>query len=341
MSKTIFFTSASYAYLDRVNILVETLKQHTENCTFALILVDEEPENFSYDFNNSLIDQVVYIKDLLPNDFEAFIFRHDIVELSTAVKGEALCHFLNKGFDKAIYLDPDIAVFSSLQFIDDLLDTHDIILTPHILEEENTEKAIVDNEFGALKYGIFNLGFFAVANTKEGLRFASWWRDRLLKYCYDDIDSGLFTDQKWCNHVPVFFPSLHILRDQGCNVASWNLSNRKLQMHKDGTLTAGQDILKFFHFTKVTTVGETMLLRYSNNNYIVLELLEWYKHKLSGYKLDNLPNKWWAYSKYSDGELIPKQHRVKYRTNVPLMKDYKHPQDVDSGFRNKLIGSNH
>jgi hypothetical protein len=77
--------------------------------------------------------------------------------------------------------------------------------------------------------------------------------------------------------VPAFFDGVHILRDPGYNVASWNLSRRPITIEEDGTIRAAGHRLRFFHFTKVTHVGEIMLERYAGNRIEVFELMKWYR----------------------------------------------------------------
>ncbi len=319
------FTSASFAYLDRARILFETLKrQHPDWCLW-LCLVDEEPEGFHFDPREEVFDRVVRIGELGITDLPRFIFDHDVVELCTAVKGPMLCHLFAEGAEKVIYLDPDIAVFNSLDPVVGLLDTYDIVLTPHQLQPDETDMAIRDNEICSLKYGIFNLGFLAVAARAEGLRFAAWWRDRLLAYCFDDLPAGLFTDQKWCDHVPAMFDQVKVLRDPGYNVASWNLSRRRILFDESGNLTAGGALLRFFHFTKVTWVGEVMLERYGGRDVVVFELLRWYREKLREHMVHGLPDGWWAFGKFRDGTQITRAQRLAFRHDKSLRNAHGDP----------------
>jgi hypothetical protein len=43
MTKIHWFTSSTFAYLDRVRVLVETLRRHHPDWVFWLCLVDHEP----------------------------------------------------------------------------------------------------------------------------------------------------------------------------------------------------------------------------------------------------------------------------------------------------------
>jgi hypothetical protein len=325
MTQVHCFTSASLSYLDRARVLGETLRCHQPDWKFWLCLCDKEPSGFEFNPSDEPFDAIVRLNDLSVPDLDRWLFDHDVVELCTAAKGPMLWKLLQDGAQKVIYLDPDIALFSDLSEIEAVLDRHDVVLTPHQLEPDDHRVAILDNEIGSLKHGIYNLGFIAVANTDEGRRFARWWRDRLIEFCFDDIPNGLFTDQRWCDHVPVFFPTAHILRDPGYNVASWNLSRRPISIEEDGSVRAKGHLLRFFHFTKVTWVGEVMLERYSGGQLAVFELLKWYRNRLQVNAPAGLPPNWWAYATYDDGLLIPRAHRLAYRASPDLRERFPDP----------------
>lgn len=319
------FTSASFAYLDRVRVLAETLRCHQPEWKLWLCLVDQEPAGFSFDPVQEGLAGVVRVSELGIPDLGVQLFTHDVVEMCTAVKGAMMARLLDHGADKVVYLDPDIAVFSSLGEIETLLDRHAVILTPHQLEPDEEPQAIRDNEIGSLKHGIYNLGFIAVAASAEGRRFAAWWRDRLNEHCYDEVPEGLFTDQRWCDLVPAFFEGVHVLRDPGYNVASWNLSRRPVSIDSDGAILVAERPLRFFHFTKVNWVGELMLERYARDSVEVFELMHWYRRRLKAHAPARLPENWWAYGRYADGTSIPRAHRRLYRDNADLRARYPEP----------------
>lgn len=319
------FTSATFSYLDRVRVLGETLRRHHPHWKFCLCLVDRAPDGFSFAIENETLDRVVLLEELDIPDLERWMFGHELVELCTAVKGRMLGHLLACGAEKVVYLDPDIAVFGDLAEIEAILDRHDVILTPHLLEPETTLEGVLANEVGALKHGIYNLGFVAVANTLEGRRFARWWSERLIALCFDDIPNGLFTDQKWCNHAPVFFPTLYTLRNPGYNVASWNVGQRRVTIEEDGSLRAAGHILRFFHFTKIDNVGWAALEQHARRQRALCELMKWYVDRLSFRAAKGIPKGWWAYGRYDDGTAIASQHRVAYRNSPALRERFAHP----------------
>jgi hypothetical protein len=149
-----------------------------------------------------------------------------------------------------------------------------------------------------------------VRNRNEGKAFANWWNDRLLKYCHDDIPSGLFVDQRWCDHVPALFDNVKIIRDPGYNVASWNISHRYIRFNSEGDLLVDESPLRFYHFTKIESVGYTMTQLYAKNNLAIYELCSWYKCMLNKHSRDTIPNGFWHYAIYENGETILRRHRL-------------------------------
>ena len=328
------FTSFTFSYLGKARLLAWSLKRFHPDWHMVAVITDRPPTGYVFNPSTEPFDEIIWGQSLEIESVISWIYKHSIVEVCTAVKGHVLKQLAEAGFKKVVYLDPDIAVFNSLQPVIDLLDTHSVVLTPHQLTPESMPMAVRDNEIGSLKHGIFNLGFVAIRGDGEGLRFAKWWSDRLLEYCYDDIPNGLFTDQRWCDHVPVFFDRVHILKDPGYNVASWNLSNRLLTVDSSGQLQANGAPLRFYHVTKFGPVGETMTSRYATDNTVVYEVWCWYRNTLKRFEEPSIPKNWWAYGQYSSGNPISAEERKLYRVRVDLQRSFPDPFDSrnDGGY---------
>lgn len=149
--------------------------------------------------------------------FEALRFRN-IIELATTIKPFALEYLLKLEFQNVFYFDPDIFIYNK-KFIYDLIHSdHSIAVTPHSLVAEKT----FEEELKRIEYGIFNLGFLYVKNDTSGKKLAEWWKDRCKYDCYEDISTGIYTDQKFFDVVPCLFPNVLILRDPHLNLAYWN-----------------------------------------------------------------------------------------------------------------------
>lgn len=291
------FSSFTFSYLAKARVLASSLKKFHPDWDFHALMTDLPPEGLEFNVAEEDFDNVIWSKDLGIPDFENWIIKHNIVEACTAVKGAALYYLSQLNYDAVIYLDPDVVVFGDLSDICRELESNQILLTPHQLTPEDPEDwvAIHDNELSSSKHGVYNLGFVAIRSEGEGVRFAQWWRDRLYKYCKEDIPNGMFTDQKWCDLVPAFFEGVKIIRDPGYNVASWNLSQRKISIRRDGQILVNDSPIKFFHFTKLGPTGRKMTERYAADNTEVYELWSWYGRQVDLKQLEGLPNRYWAY----------------------------------------------
>ncbi len=201
------FTSITSNYLPKARVLAATLKKHNPEFKFHLLLSDELPPEF--DIEEEPFDTIINVSELDIPGMDAWIFKHRIVEMCTAVKGYGFLEIIKRfSAEKVFYFDPDMAVFSSLGQLLNALDLHSIVLTPHQTVPEESYEAIVDNEICSLKHGIYNLGFLGIRSSEQGMEFCIWWASRLHDFCYDDIARGLFTDQRWVDLAPAFFPKL-------------------------------------------------------------------------------------------------------------------------------------
>lgn len=324
--RVVAFSSFTFSYLDRARVLFSTLRKHHPDWELVALMPDHPPPGIELVLENEPFDRVVWFEDLdLPRG-RAWLFGHDIIEASTAVKGPFLHQICESGAaDIVIYLDPDTALLNDLSPLVEALQTYDGLLTPHLLEPEDELQALLDNELATLRTGIFNLGFVAIRTTGQGARFAKWWNDRLLSFCYDDIPRGLFVDQRWCDHVPAFFDRFHVLRDPGYNVASWNLSKRKIQIGLDGVISVNGSPLRFWHFTKLGPTGDTMTRRYAGSNFEVYEIWNWYRRLIQEANDPRIPPRWWAFGSFADGSPVQKHHRELYRTRADLQAAFSEP----------------
>jgi len=322
-----YFTSVTSNYIPKARVLATSVKTHNPDAVFSLMLADQLPEDVN--LADEPFDEVFFLEDLEITSLEAWIFKHSLVELCTAVKGPTFLKiFQTTGADKVVYLDPDIVVLNNLDELSRIIDTYSIVLTPHQVEPETTRDAIVDNEICSLKHGVYNLGFLAIRRSSEGLRFLNWWTDRLLEFCYDDIPNGLFTDQRWVDLAPAFF-DVHILRDKTYNVATWNLTHRHVTSGKDDRLEIDGAPVKFFHFSGFDSGDqEIMLKKYADGKNALFRLREWYVKALKRAGQDELGRLACIHSFYSNGESITDNARRLFRSRIDLMEAFNTPSVV-------------
>ena len=327
MDRIRIFTSFNFAYAPRACILAQSLKKNEKNIEVIALVVDEvaTPEaEQAHDLLSQHFDKVVLARSIGIPNFRPWVFKHNVVEACTAVKPRYLESLLAQESGPVIYMDPDTCCFTP--YIQNLLATHpqSILLTPHQLSPNKSEHSVRDNELGSTKYGVFNLGFACVRATDQGKDYAQWWRRSCEMACYEEVAEGIFTDQKWCDLVPALFEDFAVVRDPGMNVASWNLSRRKIFFNAAGDPVIDGQSLKFFHFTKVGSVGNAMIARYAGSNVEAFELLRWYSSELKTMG-KRFPKVKWAYGFFEDGSEITNQQRILYRRRNDLMAEFKNP----------------
>ncbi len=326
---THFFTSVAVNYLPKARVLAGSIRRFHPDALIHLVLSDAIPASFH--FEDEPFDRLWTLRDLpVPQD-PGWLFEHSLVELSTAVKGFVLCELLElPGCDSVVYFDPDIVVLASLDSLLNEFESASILLTPHSTEPEQSALAIEDHELVALRHGTFNLGFLGVKNDAEGSRFAGWWRDRLRDYCFDEVSYGLFTDQRWADLAPSFFPGHRILFDPGYNVCTWNLNSRTVTGTLDGGLLVNGQSTVFYHFSGFDRgAHKSMLDRYGRSMQALYELRQWYRKacgEAGQAAYGSIP---WAYARFRNGEPILKAHRDLYRADSRVRAWFPDPFETE------------
>lgn len=324
-SSTAVFTSIAANYLPKARVLAKSIKQVAPDAHFVLMLVDQAPSDFS--LSEEPFDRVMTLDDLGLDNPQAWAFMHSVVELCTAVKGRAASRLLAQdGVDRVFYFDPDMVVFDRFAELEDALSDGSILLTPHQSEPETDYEAVMDNEMASLKHGVFNMGFFGIADTAEGRRFADWWGDRLTEFCMDDISRGLFTDQKWANLIPCFFDDYQVLRSPAFNVATWNITTRKVTGSLDEGVKVNGEPLGFYHFSGFDSGDQALMLnKYGGDSPALTELRSWYISacKENGESTDTAAA--YGYSEYENGQVIRSEERRLYRARADLQQVFPDP----------------
>ena len=306
----IFFTSICANYLPKAMTLAESVKRRCKDAHFVLCLVEREAPKVATSFPH--FDEVVLAKDAGWEHFDRFMFRHAIVEASTAVKAQFMLDLLRRhpGETKFVYLDPDVLVYSEFIELDALLDEQaSIVLCPHLLRPGN-----IDMEISSLAHGCYNLGFLAVRRSQNALNFLHWWGERLFRFCYDDMSRGIFTDQRWVDLAPCFF-DVTVLKHHGYDFATWSLLNSDLR-EVDGRYVINGDPLRFIHFSGLDSGTIDKAIGWwltENNRTTFVKLYEAYKQSLVDHGQATLGSSPWSYANYADGRKISNEARVAYR----------------------------
>lgn len=258
-----------------------------------------------------------WVEELEIPKFNSLSFKYTIIELSTALKPWLALKLLKK-YPKVIFLDPDVMVFNHLESVFDDLEHYPVIITPHYFFPK--ENGMIDDE-KIMRFGSYNLGFFAVNCSPESKKFLCWWSARCLSNGFDDAQFGIFTDQKWVSIAQCFFPFLHVSYNPGLNVAFWNLDERTISIDIDGQYLVNKEYhLLFFHFSSFDNNHPENLSKRdfdmgSNNNSIISELGLIYSERLN--QNNNISDDTtYSFDYMSDGRYISPSFRRAYAAHL-------------------------
>lgn len=320
-----YYTSITSNYLPKARVLAHSVRRHDPQARFHLLLSDDQPPGF--DLAAEPFDTVLGLDDLGIADVRRWAFKHALVEMCTAVKGPGALEIIRRHQpEKLFYFDPDMVVFGGLDALGEALDHHAVLLTPHLTDPERSHQGILDNEISALKHGIYNLGFIGVRCEGEGLRCLQWWSDRLLAFCRDDIPGGLFTDQRWADHIPAMFDKVKVLRDPQYNVATWNLSNRRATGQAPDRLLINGQPLGFYHFSGFDSGAQAAMLDiYGKASPELQALRQWYIAECERQGQSALGSLPCVYTTFDNGQTITRMHRILYREREDLQRAFPSP----------------
>lgn len=256
-NKNCAFTIVAKNYIGLGLILEESIKRYNSNTDFYIIVADEMDEEFR-EFMPGNVIEAKGITELTPEEWEDMSFKYNLTEFCTSIKPFVFKIFLNHGYDKIVYLDPDIYFYGDIIEIFDSLNDKSIILTPHLttfpkLGSTDSPENIWNS------CGIFNLGFCGIKNTPTARRIMKWWGERLKNMCFIDRLNSEYTDQKWMDFIPAIVPNdeLVISKSLGWNFAPWNFFERKIiknhdklyVTYRDNDNTDKLDSLLFVHYS--------------------------------------------------------------------------------------------
>ncbi len=199
---------------------------------------------------------------------------YDITEYSTAVKPFIFSYlFREYSPQSATYIDPDIQFFGHLG-PRELEGDWDCVVTPHILTDSlnETQHPTLHN---IRTCGAYNFGFVHFESTPGSHKVVEFWKRELTHNSLIWFEKNLFTDQRFGD----MFPSLcrvRINHNPALNVAYWNLQERLVHFHSNGSLQvrllgegeldANDQPLIFFHYSALRASGSIGISKYQETD---------------------------------------------------------------------------
>ena len=269
MKTNVIFTICCFNYLHYALNCRESFLKHNKDYEFVIFIMDWCSEENVLKKLEELNEIGVDIRSFLEvhNGIEYYpiedmISRYNVLEVNTAIKPFCVEYFFNKGYEKVIYIDPDIQFYSRIEKIDNNLEKFSIILTPHMMSPYPDDGKDQNCQV-IMMAGMNNCGFIAFRNSDDARKAVNFWEGKLEDRCYSDVGKGLFTDQRWTDWFPYIFDNVLILKDYGHNMAYWNLHEREVKK-KNNEWYVNNDKLVFFHFSGLKKESQEQISKYQN-----------------------------------------------------------------------------
>lgn len=315
------FTVCNIAYLPKALVLAESV-QRLAGKKLNVVLFDRKQ-----DFRHPSEEiNVLWIEDLGLDKLDELAFLYDIIEFSTSLK-PFVARMLLQRHEKVIFLDPDTCLYAAPASILADLEQHPILLTPHYTTPQ--PRTAGESDLAMMRFGSFNLGFFAVRRGADAGAFLDWWHARCMDFCFMESQFGLSTDQKWVTIAPCLFPALKVSFNLGYNMAPWNTFERELSLGTAGEYVVNSRFpLVFFHFSNFDASDPQYLNKRASNEAGVayptlLKLTEHYAARLKeeAARVDKVR---YSYDYMSDGTYVSPTLRRAYaavRSELPVGHD--------------------
>lgn len=140
-----------------------------------------------------------------------------------------------RSLDHIVWLDGDTAFLSNPQPIYDEWGGYSILLT----EEKYSGKY----DYMSRYFGVYNTGFLGFKRDDNAIKCLTWLKEKVIEWCYDKHEEGLWSDQMHFNNLPGLFSNVGIIKNSGINMTPFIL-NRLLD--EEGSVSYPEIVL--FHY---------------------------------------------------------------------------------------------
>lgn len=247
MNDKAFCTIITKSHLPYALALFHSLRRYDEEIDLHALVVDGEGEMPSAMpkgvilYKNSNLSGIPFSQEIHKKYFK----KRNNDRYRWSMKPIFLIHLLSQGLNKVIYLDCDIYFFGAYQFLFDLLDEYNTLLTPHW---RSLDPAVDLKDFtNSYTNGFYNGGFVAVNDRAVNLLL--WWAKMCHYKCERNYSKSFYVDQSYLSLFPIVEEKVKVIHHRGCNVASWNNIENKRLIIDDELLINGKYPIVFIHFS--------------------------------------------------------------------------------------------
>ena len=242
MSMRAYCTYFDHRYLPKGLAMIRSLRRQVPDAQIWVLCLSPEARAMLRDMKEAGV-HVIGLPEFEANDAQLAKAKADgrsTIEYYFTLTPSLILHVMAAAPEAEIvtYLDGDLWFLTDPEPVYREMGGDSILIIPHDFAPEMKERE---------RYGIYNVGWVSFRADARGKACAQWWRARTIEWCFDRVEDGRFADQGYLDQFPSLFQGVHVLANQGANLAPWNVGTRVISA-RDGVLWANQDKVLFFHF---------------------------------------------------------------------------------------------
>lgn len=204
-----FCTLFDSGYLQRGLALYESLCRTCDDFHLYIMAFDDKAYEILADLKLSFLT-VVHLKDFETEELLALKPTRTRAEYCWTCGPSVIWYFIKKyNLESCTYLDADLMFYRSPQLLFDEIGDNSIAITDHYAPYH-------------IPQGRYCVQFMYFKNDEWGMKALRWWRDSCVEWCYAHFDGEKYGDQKYLEQFPIKFDRVHVIKNRGAGIASWN-----------------------------------------------------------------------------------------------------------------------
>ena len=209
-----FCTLFNSFYLSRGLAMYRSLEKTSDNFHLFIFAFDY----ITYDILNKL--NLKYATIISLHEFEdekllAVKPGRTFAEYCWTCTSSTIMYVLEKhNVSSCTYVDADLFFYKNPQILLAEMGNNSVLITEHRYPPKFNRSN---------SSGIYCVQFITFVNDENGMAALRWWQNACIEWCFDRYEDGKFGDQKYLDDWPTRFKGVHILKNLGGGLASWNV----------------------------------------------------------------------------------------------------------------------
>ena len=188
----------------------------------------------------------------------------NVIDLVEANRPKVILKYLER-YEQVIFVGADVWFVGPIKDVLKKYPTADGMAAVHCTTP-HPEDGKSPNNWSNHLIGHLNADFQVWRNTEQSRKFLEWCASQMERYAptTPHKEGGVQPrDQVWLNYAPSFVRDFIILREPGCNIAYYNLHERKLKKDEADRWIVNHQLAYYFQFSGFELSKPHQLSRYN------------------------------------------------------------------------------